>query len=308
MKQSAGASAALMIPSFIPFNPLVKERKFRISLNPGAIGVKLSQFQVVEKAAALGFEAIVPLVGEIATMSNGQADLLQGKMSDFQLTWDAAGLPIDFRGDEPSFRTGLYRLHEVCNGLKNVGVTRMSTWIMPTHPTLTYRQNFAAHARRIRLMADVLADYDIRLGLEYVGPKTLMASQRFAFIRTMTEVQELILDIGKPNVGIQLDSFHWFCAGEREKDILQLNKKIIVTCDINDAIAGRSADQQLDGERALPGTTGVINLKGFLNALAEIGYDGPIRAEPFNADLNDMDNEGALNATYSSMKKSMELL
>ncbi len=308
MKQAGFVGASLAIPSTLWQDFLKTKRKFRLSLNPSAIGVNLSQIQMIEVASSLGFEAIVPLPAEVAAMSLGQANTIAGQMSEYELTWDAAGLPVEFRKNEVIFRGGLLRLHEICAALRNVGVTRMSTWIMPTHASLTYRKNFALHVRRIRQMVDILVDYDIRLGLEYVGPKTLMASQRFPFIRTLVELQELISEVARPNLGIQLDSFHWFCAEETKQDILGLDKDLIVTCDLNDAKLGRSVAEQLDWERELPGATGIIDIKGFLEALQTIGYDGPVRAEPFNETLNKMANEPALRETYTAMKKSFDLL
>ncbi|HON06675.1 MAG TPA: sugar phosphate isomerase/epimerase, partial [Verrucomicrobiota bacterium] len=59
-----------------------------------------------------------------------------------------------------------------------------------------------------------------------------------------------------------------------------------------------------DNKRELPAATGVIDLKGFLMALAKIGYDGPVRAEPFNQTLNNMDNEQACASTIAAMKKA----
>jgi len=307
IKHSAIAVASMAFPMTNPCEFLDSKRKFKLSLNPSAIGVALSQLQMIETASSLGFEAIVPLTAEISSMSETQIDNMLKQMSEFKLSWDAAGLPVDFRNDEVIFRQGLLRLPMVGATLKNVGVTRMSTWIMPTHDTFTYRKNFEIHARRIGQMADVLKKYEIKLGLEYVSPKTLMASQRYSFIRSMAELQELLKEINKPNVGIQLDSFHWYCAGETHKDILKLNKDLIITCDLNDAKKGRTADEQLDWERELPGHSGVIDIKSFLGALKEIGYDGPIRAEPFNESLNKMDDNLALKATFSAMKKSFEL-
>jgi sugar phosphate isomerase/epimerase len=308
IQQSALVVASLAFPYSNNFDFLDSKRKFKLSLNPGAIGVNLSQLQLVETAAELGFEAIVPLTAEIATMSVSQIDSLLGKMAGLELTWDAAALPVDFRNDEVVFIQDLLRLPEVGAALKNVGVNRMSTWIMPTHETYTYRKNFEVHARRVRQMATILADYGIKLGLEYVGPKTLMSAQRYSFIRSMKELQELLKEVNMPNVGIQLDSFHWFCAGETVEDILNLDKDLIVTCDLNDAKTGRTADEQLDWERELPGHSGVIDLAAFLKALVKIGYDGPIRAEPFNESLNKMDDDLALRATFNAMKKSFELL
>jgi predicted xylose isomerase-like sugar epimerase len=45
-----------------------------------------------------------------------------------------------------------------------------------------------------------------------------------------------------------------------------------------------------------------------MDALVEIGYDGPIRAEPFNQALRDMDDIAALKATADAMKKAFNLV
>ena len=105
-----------------------------------------------------------------------------------------------------------------------------------------------------------------------------------------------------------MDCFHWFCAGEKKEDLLRLNNSQIVTCDLNDARAGLSADEQIDQTRELPMATGLVDLKSFLDALVEIGYDGPIRAEPFNQKLRDMDNEEALATTYKAMNNAFNLV
>ncbi len=54
--------------------------------------------------------------------------------------------------------------------------------------------------------------------------------------------------------------------------------------------------------------SGVIDMQSFMDALVEIGYDGPTRAEPFNQPLRDMDDEAALKATSEAMKKAFSLV
>lgn len=230
------------------------------------------------------------------------------EMKSAGISWGMAGLPVQFRNSEQQFREDLAKLPGAAEVLQAVGVRGMSTWIMPTHKELTYLQNFKQHTERLKATANILGHYGLKLGLEYVGPKTLMARDQFAFIRTMREVRELIAAINESNMGVQLDSFHWFCAGETAADLLTLDRKDIVTVDLNDAYAGRSADEQIDGQRELPTATGVIDLTSFLNALVQLGYDGPIRAEPFNKQLNEMENEEAVKLTAERMGAAFALV
>jgi sugar phosphate isomerase/epimerase len=87
-----------------------------------------------------------------------------------------------------------------------------------------------------------------------------------------------------------------------------LSNRDVVACDLNDAPRSVPVDQQRDGVRELPCATGVIDLKAFLSALSAIGYDGPVRAEPFNATLRTMPAEAAVAATARAMKRAFALL
>jgi sugar phosphate isomerase/epimerase len=121
----------------------------------------------------------------------------------------------------------------------------------------------------------------------------------------MKEGKELIGEIGESNVGFVLDSFHWFCANDTIEDIRTLKPEDIITCDINDARDGFTRIEQQDGKRELPMATGQINMKDFMQGILDIGYDGPVRTEPFNKVLNDMENDEALQVNMNAIKKAM---
>ena len=299
--------------AFVPFSGLVadtmkKKRMFKMGLNPGAIGVKLDQEQLLDKAAEYGFESIVAFSSTLAGWSDTQIDEFVSKMKSKNMSWGASGLPMDFRKDKATFKKGLNELPKHAEALQKAGVNRMSTWIMPTNADLTYLENFKQHSRRLKEIARILGHYDIRFGLEYVGPKTLMARDKYSFVHTLAECKELYKSTGEPNIGVQLDSFHWFCAGETKANLLSLSNEEIITIDLNDARSGFSADEQIDGKRELPMATGVVDMKTFMEALVEIGYTGPTRAEPFNQPLRDMEDEAALKATADAMKKAFNLV
>lgn len=308
LRTTTASSLILLSPwSFFPANTL-KERKFTMHLDGGSIGLKADQKELIRLAHQYGFESVTAFPEFLASLSSDEMDNLLGDMKEKGLLWASAGLPVEFRKDKNALQQGLKELPKLAQGLQRAGVTRMGTWIMPNHSELNYLQNFRQHAVRLREIATILKDYDIRLGLEYVGPKTLWIANNFPFVHTMAETQELIAAIGQPNVGLLLDSFHWYTAGEQAKDIRNLNNKDIVACDLNDARANLQRDEQLDGKRMLPMATGVIDAKSFLEALVDIGYDGPIRAEPFNERLNQLSDESAVAETSEAMKKAFAQL
>ena len=305
---SSFALAAVVAPDGVSLSSAAVERKFKLCLNPGAIGVSATQESLLDMAVQHGYEAIIAMPDQLAEFSEGKMSDYLGAMNERAISWGSSNLPVDFRKDEATFREGLEALKKQAPALERAGAHRMNTWIMPSHDELTYNANFQRHAERLRACARILEDHDVRLGLEYVGPKTLLTRARYPFLRTMAEARELIAEIGTSNMGLVLDSFHWYCAEDTKDDILQLSDKDIVTCDLNDARSDLSRDEQIDGTRELPGATGVIDLKAFLSALVEVGYTGPVRAEPFNQPLRDTEDQKALAETYEAMRKAFGLV
>ena len=284
-------------------------RKFKIALTPGSIGVTVqSQKELNDLAHRHRFEAVEPRLDEIAAMSPDQLAATLADLKAKQLAWAAPGLPVDFRKDDATFRTGLAKLPMLAAGLQRAGGSRIGTWLSPSHDELTYRANFRQHAARLREVASILKDHGIRLGLEYVGTQLLLVRSRYPFVHTLAETRELIAEIGTGNVGFVLDTWHWWTAGDTAADILTLKNSDVVSVDLNDAPKGVAKEQQKDNQRELPVATGVIDAAPFLNALVAIGYDGPARPEPFNQALNALDNEPACAAASAALRRAMGLI
>jgi len=254
------------------------ERGMQLHLSCGALGIKASQQQAIDLAAKIGFDVVDADGRFLAGLPPSDLATLLDYAKSKKIGWAMAGLPVDFRRDDATFSDGMKAFPAYVEGLQRAGVRRVTTWLTPASAQLTYLENFHVHARRLGEVARVLGQYDIRLGIEYVGPKTAWASQKYPFIHNMAEMKELFAHLNQSNVGFVLDSWHWYTSGETKDDLLTLRGKDIVSVDLNDAPAGVPVDQQVDNKRELPAATGVIDIKAFLGALEKIGYDGPVRA------------------------------
>ena len=302
------ATSASMVAARNLAQPIVRDVKFKMDLCPSRVGIGAGQEELIDLAVKHGFQAVQPLEWALKKLDADKLAAMNSKVAEAGLVWSAADLLVEFRQTREKFDEGLKGLPDVAKMLQSIGVTRMGTWVMPCHDELSYVANFKQHANRIGEIANVLGQHGIRLGLEYVGTKSLWTSKKYPFLHTMHECRELISETGQTNVGLVLDSWHWTMAGETADDILGLKNEDIVACDLNDAPAGIAADQQEDLVRELPMATGVIDTKAFLQSLVDVGYDGPVRAEPFNKPLNELDDESAAAKTAETMKQAFALV
>lgn len=259
------------------------------NLSAGALGLTLDHPTAVDLAARHGFGGVDPDLDYFRRLGGNSAVAEHAaSVRERGLQWGMAALPLPLDGPAERFRRALAELPEALDLLGAAGVTRLGTWIRPMHDELDYRRHWRLIGGRLGIVSELLADAGMRLGLEYIGPKTFWSSERFPFIHSLRELRELIAEVGSRNVGVILDSYHWYTAGEGAEDLEGLTDADIVSVDINDARPGRQRDEQQDLDRRLPFDTGVIDMEGFLGAVRAAGYTGPLKVEPFLRDLAEM--------------------
>ena len=186
------------------------------------------------------------------------------------------GLPVEWRQTDEQFRQDITELASVAEAAAQLGCTRCCTYILPS--TDYKAASFMAVAvKRLRICAEILGTYGLKLGLEFVGPHHLRTAWANPYIWTLEETLELIDAIGLPNVGLLLDAYHWHTTGLTTEDISQLKENQIVHVHINDA-ADIAIEDLKDNDRLYPGE-GVIDIVSFLKSVQQTGYQGPVAQE-----------------------------
>ncbi len=117
-------------------------RKFTLDLRCGAIGVGADLRKSIEYAHQFGFESVEP--PGVAGLAQAELDEVLAEMKAKNLVWGAAGLAVNFRGDEAAFQAGMKSFPQEAAGLRKAGITRMGTWLSPSSNELTYIANFAS--------------------------------------------------------------------------------------------------------------------------------------------------------------------
>ena len=215
-------------------------------------------------------------------------------------------LPVAWRHDH-QWETDLRELPRLASAARDLGATRTATYMPSGSDQRSFQENFDWHVTRLRPIAEVLRDEGCRFGIEFLGPKTYRAAFRHEFIYTLDGVMELIAAIGTGNVGVLLDSWHLYTSGGSLADLQDLTNQGVVVVHVNDAPAGIARDEQIDTVRTLPMETGVIDLVGFMRAVQEMGYDGPVMPEPFSQRINDLAATDPLAAAREAAR-SMDAL
>jgi len=273
------------------------------SLHTGAIGLSIPLEEALDLARANGFAALDLSIADLRERAaRTSVQEIKGAFGVAGVRPGAWGLPVNFRGDDGVYHAGLAELPHAAALAQELGSPWCSTWLLPFSDELDATANMARHVARLRPVAQILAEHGCSLGLEFVGPTTMRAGHAHEFIHTMDGALELAARIGTGNVGLLLDCFHWYTAHGTVEDLARLRADQVVYVHLNDARAERAVDEQIDGERLLPGASGVIDVAAFLQALRRMDYAGPVAVEPFDDTLKALPPAARVEAVARSLR------
>jgi len=230
--------------------------------------------QFIQLASEYGFQSVdVDAKSLIDTYGLEEAKQL---LKENGMVIGSIGLPVEWRKTDEEFLQGLKSLTESAEAAAELGVTVCGTYILPStdYKSASF---MALTVKRLRTCAEILGSYGISLALEFVGPHHLRTAWENPFIWTMQETLELVDAIGLPNVGLMVDSYHWYTTGLTTEDILKLKENQVTYVHINDAY-DLPVEELKDNDRLYPGE-GVIDNVSFLKSLKAIGYRGAVSQE-----------------------------
>jgi sugar phosphate isomerase/epimerase len=232
---------------------------------------------LVKLAAEYGFGAVDANGAELESfIAKFGKDGAVAFLSENKVVIGTIGLPVEWRHTEEKFRSDLSQLALHAEAASALGCKSCCTYVLPS------TDHNAAHfmvlaTRRLRICAQILDAYGMKLGVEFVGPHHLRTAWKHPFIWDLDSTLDWIDTIGQRNVGLLFDAYHWYTNEHTMEDILKLSASEIVHVHINDA-RDVPVSEVLDNDRLFPGE-GVIDLGGFLRSLKQIGYKGVIAQE-----------------------------
>jgi len=258
------------------------------SFNARAVGLTLSAIDTVELTSLAGFDGVDLMVRDLSTAGE-RPETLRKRMNDLGVIGGAFPLPVNWRGDELSFRRDLADLDRHADVAATLGLTRTGTWVMPEIPERLdgpsgYRDTLAFHLDRLGAIAQMLESRRIRLGLEVIGVERFRSGRTPKFITRIGGLAPVLhpLSQAHANVGVLLDTFHLFAADDRLESVIALGVEAVVWVHVADLPSGASTDRDQieDPVRGLPGDHGSIDNQSTLRPLKMRGFNGPVTAEP----------------------------
>jgi 2-keto-myo-inositol isomerase len=145
--------------------------------------------------------------------------------------------------------------------------------------------------KRARLYGEAAGD--VKIALEPIGRTQLMGGPKAAL--------DIAARSGRANVGIMMDTFHYYLSQVSDADILAIPLDKLFIIHVNDS-EDRSISQLQDKHRVHVGQ-GILPLDHDLQLWKQLGYDGYLSVEIFNEDYWKLPAATVVNDAKASLDK-----
>ena len=252
-----------------------------IAIN-GATTMKATLPEDIAAASAAGFKALEIWAAKMDTY------LETHSVEELKSLLDEAGLRpasinsiefITFRPPE-EYEEIKARCRELCEVAQTLGCDRIVVVPSPTPEGADWDAIKDESVRVLRELSEVASPYGVQLAFEFLGFS-------WCSVRTLGQCWEIIKETLRANVGLVIDTCHFYAGGSDMRSILRVEPKKLLIFHIND-VEDRPLETIEDAHRLLPGE-GVVPLDDILIHLKHIGFDGICSVELFRPEYWERD-------------------
>jgi 2-keto-myo-inositol isomerase len=253
----------------------------RLALN-GATTMRADLVTDVRAAAAAGFDCLEIWAAKLRKF------LAAGSAAELKRLLDEHGIePYSINSIESiTFRNaeGRARLLAECEELSRTASEINCPYIVvvpsPLPEGKTWDETVEESVRVLDELGQIAERRGVSLAFEFLG-------QPRCSVQTLGQAAEVVNRLGRANVGLVLDSFHFYAGGSRLESINVLDPQRLFVFHINDA-EDLPREELEDRHRLLPGL-GILPLKEIVAALKGIGYDRVTSVEIFRPEYWERD-------------------
>jgi 2-keto-myo-inositol isomerase len=146
----------------------------------------------------------------------------------------------------------------------------------PRPPGISDSEVYEESVRVLREISDRYKNHRVRFAFEFLGFS-------WCSVSTLEQDLEIVQGVDRENIGLVLDTFHFYAGGSKIETIQKINRDKLFITHINDA-ENLPREKLQDRHRLFPGE-GVIPLKDIISKLKAIHYNGPVSIEMFRPEF-----------------------
>jgi 2-keto-myo-inositol isomerase len=200
---------------------------------------------------------------------------------------------ITFRNEE-AHATLLEECEELCRIASEVGCPYIVVVPSPLPAGKNRADVIEESVRVLDELGGIAEKYGVALAFEFLG-------QTDCSVQTLEQAHEVVRKLSRSNVGLVIDSFHFYAGGSQLEALDSLDSQKLFIFHINDAEDLPRAELE-DRHRLLPGL-GILPLREIISALRRIGYDRITSVEIFRPEYWERDPQELARDAHNALSK-----
>ena len=202
---------------------------------------------------------------------------------------------VGFRGEE--YVSIQKRCRQMCEIAVAIGCPTIAVVPGPTpHMQITWPEIMQEYVTVLCDLSDIAALYGIKLAFEFLG-------FGWCCVRTPRAAWEIVQKVARENVGIVIDTAHFYAGGGLMQELEALEGNKIFALHLDDC-EDTPKEAITDGTRLFPGK-GIVPLVEICKILKKIGYDGHCSIELFRPEYWEQD---PLNVAQQAKIAALDVL
>jgi 2-keto-myo-inositol isomerase len=262
------------VTAAVLFFPANNQKHMKLALN-GATTMRADLATDLQAAKAAGFDYVEIWAAKLRTF------LQEKSTSELKDLFTESGLRplsinsiehITFR-DAPAYETIKQECEELSSIAAAIGCPCIVVVPGPLPEGGASRETVIAESVRVLTeLCEISAAHGVSLAFEFLG-------QTDCSVPTLDLAAEVVREAGREDLGLVIDSFHFYAGGSTFEMIDSLDPTLIQIFHINDAEDLPRSELE-DRHRLLPGL-GILPLREIVAAFRRIGYDKVASVEIF---------------------------
>lgn len=203
---------------------------------------------------------------------------------------------ITFR-DAAEHRSLLAECEDLCRVASEIRCPYIVVVPSPLPPGTSRSEVIEESSRVLGELGSIAAKRAVSLAFEFLG-------QPDCSVQTLALADEIVRKVVQPNVGLVIDSFHFYAGGSTIESIDAIDAERLFIFHINDAEDLPRGELE-DRHRLLPGL-GMLPLKEIVAALRRIGYDRVVSVEIFRPEYWERDPFELAREARASVEQALD--
>jgi sugar phosphate isomerase/epimerase len=278
------------------------------NLSPSSLGISGRQSEIIELALthrAKGLELDMDAFKEQVD-ANGY-EYASRFVASAGIVPAPFEVPMRWYGEDLHFKTDLQTSKPFLEIAQKLGCVGCVATIQPYSDSLPYHENFERHRERITSMAATLAEFDLKLGLNFLAPAYHRKNKPQPFVCTAEALIALLKMTAAENLGIILDSWHWQVGGGTIEQVKELRPEQIVEVRLSDVPESADLEAITEEQRVLPGTVPNSLAAKIVAELLAKKYKGPVTPATGTQHLGAVKRDDAVRKAFAAIDHLIKL-